>query len=63
MFPNGLAIRNVTGCRYVLVKEMKGGDEDRGGEGGGGRGLSTHYVTSHPLTNEKEKPTPKKVNR
>ncbi len=42
---------------------MKGGDEDRGGEGGGGRGLSTHYVTSHPLTNEKEKPTPKKVNR
>jgi hypothetical protein len=38
---------------YALIIETKGGDggED---EGGGGRRLSTHYVTSHPLTNEKK---------
>jgi hypothetical protein len=41
---------------YVLVKETKGGD----GGGGGGRRLSIHYVTAHPLANEKKKPTPKK---
>jgi hypothetical protein len=40
-------------------KKPKGGDRGGGG-GGGGRRLSTHYVTSHPLANEKKKPTPKK---
>jgi hypothetical protein len=44
---------------YVLVKETKGCDEGGGGGGRGGRRLSTHYVTSHPITNEK-KTTPKK---
>jgi hypothetical protein len=45
---------------YVLIIETKGGDggED---EGGGGR-LSTHYVTSHPLTNEKKKTNTTRVN-
>jgi hypothetical protein len=46
---------------YVLIIETKGGDggED---EGGGGRRLSTHYVTSHPLTNEKKKTKTTRVN-
>jgi hypothetical protein len=49
---------------YVLIRETKEvmGEErerkERGG--GGGRELSTHYVTSHPCTHEREKSTPQK---